>query len=89
MTNKFSDVDESTLSGSQYINILVGRLETPQVSYLYKCLPLRRALNSKNIAQAVQDADRSWNEHKLSLSFWCLMLQNVQWLQVQFKYLVF
>ena len=27
--------DESTLSGTQYLNILVGSLETPNVSYLY------------------------------------------------------
>ena len=31
----FLIVDESTLSGTQYLNILVGSLETPLVSYLY------------------------------------------------------
>ena len=29
----FGIVDESTLSGTQYLNILVGSLETPHVSY--------------------------------------------------------
>ena len=29
----FLIVDESTLSGTQYLNILVGSFETPQVSY--------------------------------------------------------
>ena len=31
----FLIVDESTLCGTQYLNILVGRLETPHVSYLH------------------------------------------------------
>ena len=35
----FVIVDESTLSGTQYLNILVGSLETPHVSYLYDCQP--------------------------------------------------
>ena len=30
----FRIVDESTLSGTKYLNILVGSLETPHVSYL-------------------------------------------------------
>ena len=33
----FLIVDESTLSGTQYLNILVGSLETPPVSCLYDC----------------------------------------------------
>ena len=33
----FLIVDESTLSDTQYLNILVGSLETPHVSYLYDC----------------------------------------------------
>ena len=33
----FVIVDESILSGMQYLNILVGSLETPHVSYLYDC----------------------------------------------------
>ena len=43
-------VDESTLSGIQYLNI--------QVSYLYDCQPLPYAPNSNSIAQAVDDAVR-------------------------------
>ena len=52
----FLIVDDSTLSGTQYLNILVGRLETPHVSYLYDCQPLKNAPNSNIIAQAVDDA---------------------------------
>ena len=33
----FRIVDESTVSGTQYLNIVVGSLETPHVSYLYDC----------------------------------------------------
>ena len=39
----FFIVDESTFSGMQYSNILVGSLETPHVSYLYDCQPLKCA----------------------------------------------
>ena len=33
----FFIVDESTLSGTQYLIILMGSLETPHVSYLHEC----------------------------------------------------
>ena len=52
----FLIVHESTLSGTQYLNILVGSLETPHVSYLYDCQPLKCAPNSNIIAQAVENA---------------------------------
>ena len=52
-------VDESTLSGTQFLNILVGSLETPHVSYLYDCQPLKCDPNSNIIAQAVDDAVRN------------------------------
>ena len=53
---QFFLVDESTLSGMQYLNILMGSLETPLVSYSYDCQPLKCAPNSNIIAQAVDDA---------------------------------
>ena len=52
-------VDESTLSGMQYLNILVGSLETQHVSYLYDCQPLKCAPNNNIIAQAADDAVRN------------------------------
>ena len=52
----FLIVDESTYSGMQYLNILVGSLETPHISYLYDSQPLKCAPNSNIIAQAVDDA---------------------------------
>ena len=54
-TQIFFIVDESILSGTQYLNILVGSLEIPHVSYLYDCQSLKCAPNSNIIAQAVDD----------------------------------
>ena len=51
----FLVADESTLFGTQYLNILVRSLETPQVSHLYDCQPLKYAPNSNIIAQAVDN----------------------------------
>ena len=69
----FLIVDESTLSGTQYLNILVGRLETPHVSYLYDCQPLKCAPNSNIIAQAVDDAVRNLG---INRSFFCQLLSD-------------
>ena len=52
-------VDKNTLPGIQHLNILVGSLETPKVSYLCNCQTLPCASNSKSIAQAVDDGARS------------------------------
>ena len=59
----FLIVDESTLSGLQYLNILVGSLETP-----LKCAP-----NSNTIAQTVDDAVRNLGVNR---SFFCLLLSD-------------
>ena len=69
----FLIVDESTVSGLQYLNILVGSLETPHVSYLYDCQPLKCAPNNNIIAQAVDDAVRNLGN---SRSFFCLLLSD-------------
>ena len=66
----FLVVDESILSGTQYLNILVGSLETPHVSYLYDCQPLKCAPNSNIIAQAVDDAVRNL---EINRRFFCLL----------------
>ena len=47
------------LSSTQNLNILMGSLETPHVSDLYDCQPLKCAPNSNIIAQAVDDAVRN------------------------------
>ena len=69
----FLIVDESTLSGTQYLNILVGSLETPHVSYLYDCQTLKCAPKSNIIAQIVDDAIRNLG---INRSFFCLLLSD-------------
>ena len=69
----FLVVDESTVSGTQYLNILVGSLETPHVSYLYDCQPLKCAPDSNIIAQAVDDAAGNL---EINRSFFCLSLSD-------------
>ena len=69
----FLIVNESNVSGTQYLNILVGSLETPLVSYLYDCQPLKYAPNSNIIAQAVDDAVRNLG---INRSFFCLLLSD-------------
>ena len=46
----FIIVDDSILSGMQYLNILVGSLETPHVTYMCDCQPLKCAPYSNIIA---------------------------------------
>ena len=66
----FFIVDESTLSGTQYLNFLVGSLKTPYVSYLDDCQSLKCTPNSNIIARAVDNAVRNLEINK---SFFCLM----------------
>ena len=68
----FFIVDESTLSDTQYLNILMGS-ETSHVSYLYDCQPLKCAPNSNIIAQAVDDTVRNL---EINSSFFCLLLSD-------------
>ena len=69
----FFIVDESTLSGMQYLNILVGSLETPHISYLYDCQPLKCAPNRNIIAQAVDNAAENL---RINRSIFCLLLSD-------------
>ena len=48
----FVIVNKSTLSGMQHLNILVGSLKIPHVSYLYDCQPLKCSPNGNIIAQS-------------------------------------
>ena len=51
----------------------MGSLETPHVSYLYDCQPLKCALNSNIIAQTVDDAVKNLG---INRSFFCLLLSD-------------
>ena len=66
----FLVVDESILSGTLYLNILFGTLETPHVSYLYDCQPQTCGPNSNSIAQAVDDAVRTLRANRKSFYLW-------------------
>ena len=69
----FLIVDESTLSGTHYLIILVGSLETPHVSYFYDCQPLKCAPNSNTIAQLVNGAVRNLG---INRTFFCRLLSD-------------
>ena len=79
----FLVVDDSILSGIQYLNMFVGNLETPHATYLYDYQLLSCTLNSDSIVQAVSDAVRSLGIKRNSFCLCCLMLQNILWLLVQ------
>ena len=51
----------------------MGRLETPHISYLYDCQPLKCASHSNIIAQAVDNAVRNLG---INRSFFCLLLSD-------------
>ena len=51
----------------------MGSLETPHVSYLHDCQPLKCSPNSNIIAQAVNDAVRNL---EINRSFFCLLLSD-------------
>ena len=51
----------------------MASLDTPHVSYLYDCQPLKCAPNSNIIAQAVDDAVRNLG---INRSFFCLLLSD-------------
>ena len=61
------------MSGTQYLNILAVSLETPHVSYLYDCQPLKCAPNINIIAQADADAVRNLG---INRSFFCLLFSD-------------
>ncbi len=55
----FLVVDETTPSDTQYLHILIGTLEMPQVSYLYDCQPSPCSTNGDSIVQEIDDTIRS------------------------------
>ena len=71
MTNKYFVLLMRALCLAR--NILVGSLETTQISYLYDCQLLKCAPYSNIIAQAVDDAVRNPG---INRSFFCLLLSD-------------
>ena len=67
-------VDESTVSSTQFLNILVGTLDMPHsISYLYDCKPLPCLQNSNDIVQAIDNAVISLGTNR---NFSCLLLSD-------------
>lgn len=54
----FLMIDEGDFNGKKFLNILVGSLKIPSVSYLLECIPLISTVNSQVIVQAIDDAIR-------------------------------
>ena len=68
----FLIVDESTLSGTQYlIKYSSGKPGNSTRQLLYDCQPLKYAPNSNIIAKAVDNAGRNLG---INISFFCLLL---------------
>jgi len=51
----FIIVDESDISGKKYVNILVGIISKPHISYLVECAPLSTAANSEILLRLIDD----------------------------------
>ena len=74
----FHIVDERTLSGTQYFNILVGSLETPHVSYLYDCQPLQCALIATSLLKRLTMLLEILELTEASSGCYCLMPRNIR-----------
>ena len=63
--NIFSDkvifmvIDEADISGSKYVNILIGDVEQPETTYLLHCKILDALPNQQTVVHAVDDAIRT------------------------------
>ena len=73
----FPIVEESTLSGLQYWHILVGSLETPHVSYLYDCQPLKYTPKSNKLLQQLTMLLKILESTETSSACYFLMPQNI------------
>lgn len=54
----FLMIDESDINGKKFLNILVGSLQNPSVSWLLECIALEIPANSQIIVQSIDDAIR-------------------------------
>lgn len=58
LSNKkiFLMVDESEVSGAKFVNVLVGSLDNPHITYLWRCEHMESAINAQLIIHQVDDA---------------------------------
>ena len=52
-------IDEADISGSKYVNALVGDVEQPETTYLLHCKILNALPNQQTVIHAVDDAIRT------------------------------
>ena len=52
-------IDEADISGSKYVNTLVGEVEQPETTYLLHCKILDASPNQRTVIHAVDDAVRT------------------------------
>ena len=52
-------IDEAHISGSKYVNTLVGDVEQPETTYLLQCKILDASPNQQTVVHAVDDAIRT------------------------------
>jgi len=77
-------VDETTLSGTQYLHILVGTLEMPHIRYLYDC-QLRHDHQMVTVLFKQLDMLLDLLESTETPSvFYCMMLQDIWWPQAMY-----
>ena len=55
----FMVIDEADISGSKYLNTLVGDMEHPETTYLLHCKILDASPNQQTVIHAVDDAVRT------------------------------
>lgn len=60
----FIMVDETEISGRKFMNILVGILEKPEVTYLYDCRQLEGNINHQTVCHAIDDVVKDLNVHR-------------------------
>ena len=68
----FMIIDKADISGSKYVNTLVGDVEQPETTYLLHCKILDALPNQQTVVHAVDDAIRTfqtdWNNFVLLLT---------------------
>ena len=55
----FMVINEADISGSKYVNTLVGDIEQPEITYLLHCKILDASPNQQTVVHAVDDAIRT------------------------------
>ena len=63
-------IDEVDISGSKYLNILIGDVEQPETTYLLHCKILDALPNQQTVVHVVDDAVRTLQTDRV-IFFYC------------------